>query len=223
MKPKHIYLVRHGESEGNIDKSVYARKPDYALRLTDKGIKDAQKAGEVLTGLLGHSSAAKLAVYLSPHFRTKETMRGAMSQLEGQPWRTFEDPRLREQEWGHLRSEQESDAICSERDSYGTFYYRIPGGESGADVYDRMGALIDTMHRDFERPDFPESAVIFGHGMGNRLFLMRWFHWTVEQFERAANPANGEIFWMSLNEDGRYKIMIGPKDNGGPAHRWTFE
>ncbi len=31
MKPKRILLARHGESVGNVDKSAYARIPDYAF------------------------------------------------------------------------------------------------------------------------------------------------------------------------------------------------
>ena len=38
MKPQRIILIRHGESEGNINKEIYTQKPDYALYLTNKGI-----------------------------------------------------------------------------------------------------------------------------------------------------------------------------------------
>jgi hypothetical protein len=31
MKPKRILLARHGESVGNVDKTVYATVPDYEL------------------------------------------------------------------------------------------------------------------------------------------------------------------------------------------------
>ena len=76
------------------------------------------------------------------------------------------------------------------RDAYGTFYYRISEGESGADVYDRVSDFFGTLHRDFEKPDFPANALIVTHGMTLRLFLMRWFHWTVEEFEQLANPGS---------------------------------
>ena len=44
MKPKRIILIRHGESEGNLDKGVYAQKPDYSLLLTELGHRQAQEA-----------------------------------------------------------------------------------------------------------------------------------------------------------------------------------
>ena len=118
-----------------------------------------------------------------------------------------EEPRIREQEWGHLRSVEES-ALCNEaRDNYGTFYYRIPNGESGADVFDRMASFFDSLHRDFQKEDFPVNCAIVTHGMTIRLFLMKWFHWTVEQYEEMRNPYNCQIFEFARNQKNKYDLL----------------
>jgi hypothetical protein len=40
-----------------------------------------------------------------------------------------------------------------------------------------------------------------------RMFLMRWFHWTVEEFETLRNPKNCEIVEMKLNpETNNYQL-----------------
>ena len=44
MKPKRIILLRHGESEGNVDKTIYTRKPDWKLELTERGKQQAGQA-----------------------------------------------------------------------------------------------------------------------------------------------------------------------------------
>ena len=46
MRPAYIYLVRHGESEGNVDKELYKTVPDWKVPLTKKGVKQARVAGE---------------------------------------------------------------------------------------------------------------------------------------------------------------------------------
>ena len=51
MKPSRIILVRHGESIGNVDRSVYAKIPDYKLPLTEKGKDQATNCGLVLQNL----------------------------------------------------------------------------------------------------------------------------------------------------------------------------
>jgi broad specificity phosphatase PhoE len=96
--------------------------------------------------------------------------------------------------------------LKQKRIAFSPFYYRLPDGESGADVYDRISTFLETLHRDFEKPDFPENALIVTYGMTLRIFLMRWFHWTVEYFERVRNPKNAEVVVMELEEDGRYLL-----------------
>ena len=118
----------------------------------------------------------------------------------------IEDPRIREQDWGHLRGIEEIQGLVEERDAFSPFYYRLPDGESGADVYDRISTFLETLHRDFEKPQFPDNALIVTHGMTLRIFLMRWFHWSVEYFERLRNLKNCGIVVMERDAQGRYQL-----------------
>lgn len=93
------------------------------------------------------------------------------------------------------------------RDEFSTFYYRIPDGESGADVYDRVSTFLDTLHRDFEKHNYPENVLIVSHGLTIRLFLMRWFHWSVEEFENLHNPKNCQIIIMEKQIDNHYNLI----------------
>ena len=44
----NILLVRHGESQANLDKTLNARIADHAIELTPDGVEQAKRAGEVL-------------------------------------------------------------------------------------------------------------------------------------------------------------------------------
>jgi len=204
MKPKRIILVRHGESLGNAEPNHYETTPDYALDLTGKGREQACRAGEQIADLIADES---VRAYVSPWYRTRQTLEGIAGVLGGQIVRSTEDPRIREQEWGHLRPLTELRRLVKERIEFSPFYYRMPDGESGADVYDRISTFLETMHRDFEKSDFPENALIVTHGMALRIFLMRWFHWTVEYFERIRNPHNAEVIVMERGVTGSYTIV----------------
>lgn len=75
-----------------------------------------------------------------------------------------------------------------------------------ADVYDRMTIFEDHMIRDINAGRFRDntSLVLLTHGLALRVFLMRWFHWTVDQFMNVYNPPNAEVRNMSnscLNVD----------------------
>jgi len=204
VRPARIILVRHGESIGNIDKSLYAHTPDHAVPLTANGMEQARHAGQEIYRLIGGES---VYAYCSPWVRAAKTFEGIREQIGGNIVRSIEDPRIREQDWGHYKEEtflaQENEA----RKEYGKFYFRLQDGESGADVYDRVSTFLETLHRDFDKPCYPGNALIVTHGVTLLLFLMRWFHWTVQEFESYRNPRNCQVVVMSRGDDGRYKIV----------------
>ncbi|MEU6442901.1 histidine phosphatase family protein [Streptomyces sp. NPDC047046] len=200
-RPRRIVLVRHGESDGNADDSVYEREPDHALCLTAAGRAQALAAGDRLRTLFGDE---RVSVYVSPYRRTHETL--GLFQLDPDNVRVREEPRLREQDWGNWQDRDDVRLQKAYRDAYGHFFYRFAQGESGADVYDRVGAFLESLFRSFEAPDHPPNVLLVTHGLTMRLFCMRWFHWTVAEFESLSNPDNGETRCLELGPDGRYHL-----------------
>ena len=80
----------------------------------------------------------RVSVYVSPYRRTHETFRAF--DLDPERVRVREEPRLREQDWGNWQDRDDVRLQKAYRDAYGHFFYRFAQGESGADVYDRVGA-----------------------------------------------------------------------------------
>ncbi|MFJ3901211.1 histidine phosphatase family protein [Streptomyces sp. NPDC090025] len=207
-RPRRIVLVRHGESEGNVDDTVYEREPDHALRLTEHGQRQAAATGGKLRDLFGNE---QVSVYVSPYRRTHETLREF--RLDPTLVRVREEPRLREQDWGNWQEREDVRLQKAYRDAYGHFFYRFAQGESGADVYDRVGAFLESLYRSFEAPDHPPNVLLVTHGLTMRLFCMRWFHWTVAEFESLSNPDNAETRVLLLDADGKYRL-------DRPFERW---
>lgn len=207
-RPRRIVLVRHGESQGNADDTVYERVPDHALPLTRRGHRQAEATGQDLRELFGRE---RLSVYVSPYRRTLETL-GAF-RLDPALVRVREEPRLREQDWGNWQDRDDVQLQKEYREAYGHFFYRFAQGESGADVYDRVGAFLESLFRSFEEPDHPPNVLLVTHGLTMRLFCMRWFHWTVAEFEALANPDNGSKRILELGADGKYTL-------DRPFERW---
>lgn len=203
MKPKRIILIRHGESEANVNKYLFAKVPDYTIELTEKGREQAKEVGERLKELVGGES---IYFYYSPFWRARSTFEVIVSVFPKAQFKYSEEPRLREQEWGYLRCQEDFDKICRERREYGTFYYRIPGGEAGSDVYDRVNDLLGSLYRDFSADEFPENCVLVTHGLTIRLFIMRFFHLTVEEFEQMIAPKNCDLVLLQLQDDGHYQL-----------------
>lgn len=220
-RPRRIVLVRHGESEGNVDEAVYTRVPDPQIGLTAKGWRDAEDCGRRLRDLFSSSATDddwKVFFYVSPYRRTLESLRGMGRAFE--PHRVAgvrEEPRLREQDFGNLQDREQMRASKDARLRYGRFFYRFPNGESAADVYDRITGFRDTLLGDidigrFQPPDGPATRdmniVLVSHGLTLRVFLMRWYRWTVRQFEGLGNLPNGGAIVMQTGEGGRYSLLV---------------
>ncbi|XP_009385739.2 phosphoglycerate mutase-like protein AT74H isoform X1 [Musa acuminata AAA Group] len=218
-RPRRIILVRHGQSEGNVDESVYTRVPDPKIGLTPKGWRDAEECGLRIRDLVAGDGADdwKVYFYVSPYRRTLETLRGLgkafeRSRIAG----VREEPRVREQDFGNFQDREKMRIEKEIRHRYGRFFYRFPNGESAADVYDRITGFRETLRADIDIGRFQPpgerspnmSLVIVSHGLTLRVFLMRWYKWTVEQFEGLNNFDNGGMLVMQTGSGGRYSLLV---------------
>lgn len=120
MKPKRIILVRHGESQANVEPSHYETIPDYAFDLTEQGHAQAQQAGESIAEIIGDES---IRAYVSLWYRTRQTYDEIKFKLGNQMVKVCEDPRLREQEWGHFQNVDEMKHAEQERIQYSTVHF----------------------------------------------------------------------------------------------------
>ncbi|KAL0398087.1 UNVERIFIED_CONTAM: Phosphoglycerate mutase-like protein AT74 [Sesamum radiatum] len=210
--PKRIILVRHGESMGNKDEGIYGVLPDHSIPLSPQGIQQAKQAGILIRELLDHDSKWKWKVYIyvSPYERTRSTLREIgrafpKSKVIG----AREECRVREQDFGNFQDSKKMKQLKEIRNKFGRFFYRFPEGESGADVYDRVSSKFLVLNEEVSTGEGEEvNLVIVSHGLAIRIFLMRWFRWTVEQFEVLKNPKNCEFRVMQLGGRGEYSLAI---------------
>jgi broad specificity phosphatase PhoE len=138
-RPVRMYLVRHGESQGQIDAATYSRISDNEVPITDQGRKQAQEAGRKLREMIGDDP---VKFWFSPYKRCRMTLEHILEAFEGQRYFLSEEPRLREQDYGNYQNVDAIKDCIRQRRKFGLFYYRFPEGESGADVYDRVSTYL---------------------------------------------------------------------------------
>jgi broad specificity phosphatase PhoE len=93
------------------------------------------------------------------------------------------------------------------RKRVGAFYYRFGTGESGADVYDRASDFLESLFREFKSEHRTGNILIVSHGLFIRLFLMRYFHWSVSYFHRVANFSNAGYVVMELDPASKKYVL----------------
>ncbi|KFY45923.1 hypothetical protein V495_02738 [Pseudogymnoascus sp. VKM F-4514 (FW-929)] len=211
-----IILIRHAQSEGNKNRDIHQNIPDHRVKLTNDGWDQAHEAGRQLRALLKPDDT--LHFFTSPYRRTRETTEGILSTLTSDdpspsPFprgniKVYEEPRLREQDFGNFQPcSAEMERMWQERADYGHFFYRIPNGESAADAYDRVSGFNESLWRQFGEDDFASVCVLVTHGLMSRVFLMKWYHFSVEYFEDLRNVNHCEFLIMRKHEDSGKFIL----------------
>lgn len=177
MEHTRLILVRHGQSEGNtaaelaasqhlarID--VPARDPD--VELTELGREQAASVGRWLGELPPEERPT--VVWTSPYARARTTGEIALDRA-GIEAPTRVDERLRDRDMGitdmltaqGIREQHPGEA--ERRAWLGKFYYRPPGGESWADVAQRVRAVMTDLAACRE-----EVVLVTAHDVVNLLF-----------------------------------------------------
>jgi broad specificity phosphatase PhoE len=173
--PTQLVLVRHGESRGNVAdrmaRDAGALRLDLDLRdadmpLSDLGEQQAEALGRHIGALAATEQPSR--IFSSPYERAASTARiaTAAAALSGLEQLVELDERLRERELGAfdgmtgtgIRSLHPEEA--QRRRWLGKFYYRPPGGESWADVVQRVRQFLLNLTLD---PGPSDRVWVFTH------------------------------------------------------------
>ena len=239
-RPKRIILMRHGQTHGyphtcscKVDgKNACYQRPETQRPLTDVGIDQSCEAGVRLKALLSNSSGdgddcdgacESVRFYVSPFRAAKQTFEYMAASLPQATVSVIEEPRIRNLDKGDWWQTMTPETLLKQKQlaaRQGSFYFRWAGGESGADVYDRLSQMIASLYREWEQPARAQNYVLLTHDMTIRVFLMRWFRWDVETFHRLRKLKTGQFVVMERQDDGAYKLTAPiPTFSPGPPAR----
>jgi len=196
-RPRRVILVRHGESEANVDRKITATVPDYDLHLTQTGRQQALDAGARLKQVVGDDSVQFI---VSPYVRTRETFMGICAAWGGpEKVSHYEELLTREQDFGNFDREDMKD-IHKEKKDFGSFFFRFPEGESPTDVYNRASLFLESLYRRWEHKK-EDDLVIISHGGFLMIFLMRLFRFTHDDYYNFELLKNCEFVVLERPED----------------------
>lgn len=157
-----VFLIRHAQSNMNTKPGIICGRSNHIL-LTEKGKEDAKR-------LARHLKAQNISfdkVFSSPAQRTKMTAKIVRDIMD------FDDPiihenlqELNQPEWEGKARDDAYPKDFAERLKQGDWHVKLGGGESHADVEERM-------HRFFSGLDMEGTIAIFSHHRPIKCFLKR--------------------------------------------------
>ncbi len=215
--PFRIWLKRHGESEGNVDPSIYGMKPDHMIELTPKGWEQTLTSGQKLSTLFDQISQQRdeeisLAIYHSSYLRSRQSAQGTyQGGLSAYSPRVKEDDRLIEQVFGlgdgltdEARGQrypdyEEKSKLHLSYDSR-QFVTRAPESETRTDVAQRGKLFIDRLFREHEQHNTTD-ILVETHGVTLRMVwkeLMQYPYEAVDQERISATQIHGSFAAMLM-------------------------
>ena len=159
--PDRLWLVRHGQSQGNVARDAAHQAGlsvidldirDVDVPLSDLGHRQAEAAGRWFASL--PEAERPEVIISSPYIRARHTAQAICDAdaLVGGPSRLVIDERLREREFGVFDGltgkgiAEKYPEEAAHRRRLGKFYHRAPGGESWADVILRLRSVLNTIN-----------------------------------------------------------------------------
>jgi broad specificity phosphatase PhoE len=171
--PTVLWLVRHGESAGNVarDAAEAGGLPLIELAQRDVDV-PLSSTGERQSRALGRWFQSQsqpeqpTVIFASPYVRARHTAALIVEEAKlAGPVVQVVDERLREKEFGVLDRLTRAGitvrfpAEATRRKEIGKFYYRPPAGESWCDVILRLRSLVDDLQLQYGR----ERVLIVAH------------------------------------------------------------
>ena len=182
-----LLIIRHGQSEGNVDESKYAEKGDSKVGLTDLGWRQAIAAGKILETYYEADKKAEWPyVFLSAYQRTQETLSGVVHGMhklgfQGEPTIHL-DPRLIERFGGatgairggksplNWRIASQFAKMAEATYQNDSFTTRNILGDSNKDIYMAVQSFMDgTMRNVYASGD--DDMLVVCHGIVYREFV----------------------------------------------------
>lgn len=227
--PSVLWLVRHGESAGNVARDearlaglakIALETRDQDVPLSPRGVEQAEALGGWYAGLPREERPE--AVLCSPYVRAVETAEiigRAGGLAPGAPSHCL-DERLREREFGVLdrltaQGIRELHPQQAElRAHVGKFYHRPPGGESWCDVILRLRSALDTLSLHYAG----RRVMIVGHQVV--VLCLRYLLEKLTEQEILAIDAQGDVVNCGVTEY-RFDPHAGPS-GGLVLQRYNF-
>lgn len=166
----NIFLVRHGESQGNLEQRFIGANSPHGL--TETGQKQSKNAARILSSYdLGNAK-----IYSSPAIRAVETVEIISERLG--IYYTIEE-RLTEINLGEMEDMLKSDVEKKYKDVIKNFSEKpslceIPGGESIPEVQQRILSFI------YDKVDEGHDLILISHDVAIRAFLVYAMNMSVD-------------------------------------------
>jgi broad specificity phosphatase PhoE len=192
----NIFLVRHAQSNANVDSTVLHNMTNMNVSLTETGIIQAKEVGTFLSENIRPQGGIK--IWNSPYERTRQTAKIIKDSFRGKAiFTTEESIYLSERQFGLIDNtvsyneeyKHELEHYNLHREARQEYFVRPPLGESPFDMCLRLDAFLRTILSS----SIESQHIIVTHGAVIRGLLMMNQKKNYEWYNEQPNPFNASV------------------------------
>ncbi len=186
MSLKRILVIRHAESDEDINPNLHGEVTDEEISLTDKGTEEAFEIAQAVRRRTANYKS--LRIYSSPSRRAREMASIIRRTIDFSGIEHFHEPSIRNLDWGNTTPENVK-GIERERYRVGVLRYKFPGGDHCPTYVRRIGFFVQRL-LDLKYKEDPEVAIIVTHGFALRIIAKFLLEMSDDDFRWIKNPPN---------------------------------
>jgi len=202
---KQLILVRHGESEEDVNPTIRSHIVDSRISLTLAGRKQVTRLANALSSQIRLHKNVRLIA--STTNRAVQTTQLFCSQFPDQNFEVVSEDRIRSLNWGNV-DESTIRQVEYQRYQVGVLYFQFPEGDDTKVFVGGIKNFVDELREAGKVVSYPECVVVFTHGFALRVVAKEAIRMSDEGFRYLANPPN--CYTSSLSFDGEEFFLEEP-------------
>ncbi|MBP9760566.1 MAG: histidine phosphatase family protein [Candidatus Pacebacteria bacterium] len=196
---KQIFLVRHAQSEEDVDPNIRNRAHDHRISVTAVGKKQVVEVAELLRPKIALYNQVRVIV--SSSNRAQQTMHLFSSHFPDKQFEIVHEECVRNLNWGNV-DETTIKEVEQERYRVGVLYFQFPEGDDTRVLVRNIEKFVDRLLVEGRRSSYSECVMIFTHGFALRVIAKALLSISDEDFRYLSNPPNCYVATLNLTNGG---------------------
>lgn len=192
---KQIFLIRHAQSEEDIDPNIRNGVHDSRIAITSTGKSQVASVAKILHPKI--SGYKHIKIVTSPSNRAHQTMSLFRSYFPAISFEVVHEKCIKNLNWGNV-DETTLKEVEQERYRVGVLYFQFPEGDNTSEFVKRIEKYIARLIRDGRDETYSECVIIFTHGFALRVIAKALLNMSDEEFRYLSNPPNCYVATVNI-------------------------
>lgn len=203
MSLKKIVVIRHAESQEDVDPNLNRILSDNQISITKNGRSQINVVSSRVLDII--SKYKTIRIYSSSSNRAIQTASIIRFKFGMEDSEIITDSRIRNLNWGNTTLDN-IEEIKKERYKAGVLHYQFPKGDHSPVFISNIGQFVQELLLMGEKNIFPEAVVIVTHGFALRIIAKFLLKISDYDFRWIKNPTNCYVADFSIDESGGVSI-----------------